>query len=578
MRAGCLVAILVLLGLLLQTLEADARPRRRGLKKRPRPRAATVVARPAAVSAAPATPSAAITPLTTSEISSRVTSDLAIAVSAALEPGHPLREQNQRLLSRIVRLGKPYPVECGGKLVRMLFPALAVAGKLKEERVCGLVQVDAVTGDILAWPLFRPGPAPLWLRSEAATLAWLDEQKRCPLPRPSLETLYAPRSLPARPDKLPGAVLVRGWDALPAKDLEPMVARVEELNASGRLATRLVYDRRHLEPPQKSLAAAAASCADWWRSRLGEPPIDYVGWLDGLPHEGVNPRELDALYRHAGHPLADPSLARDPVTSEAVPSTAEGFGKILTEDRELLLPGPLEKAGAPHATSFKVWPRKYGMDGQFLAVFPGEGSARPAEAEAAALIDKALATHGVLLAQAASVRTGSRELALHGLAVLGRVELGGKPMVIFRESWGDRGVDFPVHGVGVPTFRAVPVGTLTAVYAFPHRIAMTLGSHDGRGHFELSTTASGGRPIDVDALEVKVAGAVTAGVSLGGRTAQGLSLMRRARGLYRLTLPRSVLEAPGASLDVEAECRYFHDSTGAKWVQRYELNGVPRAQ
>jgi hypothetical protein len=460
----------------------------------------------------------------------------------------------------------------------MLVPALAVAGKLKEERVCGLIQADACTGEILAWPHFKLGPAPLWLRSEAATLAWLEEQKRLTLPLPALENLYQPLTLSVQPDQLPGAVLVRGWDSLPAKDLEPVLARVEELNASGRLTVRLTYDRQHLEPPQKSLAVAAARCADWWRSRLGEPPMDYLGWLDGLPHEGVNPRELDALYRQAGHPCVDPSVIRDPVTSEPVPATAEGFCRILTEDRELTLPAPLGKPGAAHPTMFKVWPRKYGMDGQFLAVFAAGERSRPPEAEAAALIDKALAAHGILLAQATSVRADGKELALHGLAILGRIALGGRPHVVFSESWGDRGVDFPVHGVGAPTFRTLPVKALAAVYAFPHRIQLTLGGPDGRGRFELSTTASGGRPIDVDALEVKVSGPITAGVSLGGRTAQGLSLMRQARGLYRLALPRAILEAPGTSLGIEAEGRYFHDGADGKWVQRYELNGAPRAQ
>lgn len=559
-----LVAVLVL-G---ETGPAAARTRRARRKAaQPQSPAATAPARAAV-------PERASLPPT--EISRRLTVALSAAKASKPDPGDPLAADRARFVASINRVGYPFAVRNGGQLVKYVVPALTRSLPDPSERVCGYFHVDPANGTVLAWPPFRPGAQPAMLLSEAEALARLEQQRGMRFPEPHLENGYQPIPV-ADPARLPGVYLIRGWDRQFAKLQDPLIDRVAQMNASGRLRQPLRYGPGQLDPPLKSIAAGASVVADWWRSRMEMPPLTHTGWLTGLAQAGVDPREIEVQYRHRGLACLPLAFVRDPVTGESVTLGLEGFCKVLTEVREPVIAEPLERAGMTTPTTYAAAPWRYGMEAEYLEVLSREMRDRYTVAENAGRIESALRAHGILLIRFDSTVLRRKSYALHGGAAIGKADINGKPCVLIAEVSCDRGIDFPLAGDGRLAYRAIPVDRIYTAYAFPHHVKLSLTRRTAPGQFDLRSTNAAGGPLDMDALDVRLGGALSVGVSLGGRTPHGFSVMRRDRGRYRITIPRAAQADPTARLIVAADCEHFREPGGRTAIGSYELSQLPAA-
>ncbi|MBI3892802.1 MAG: hypothetical protein HY303_14865 [Candidatus Wallbacteria bacterium] len=575
--------VLMLLVALTQGLtgHADARSRHRHRK----PGRGDRVAAPEASLPAPQTATATATvptsapaaaALSPAEIGRRVAASLAAAQARKPDTDDALALDRASFLANIDRPGFPYAVRAGSRVLKYLVPALTRDRGKHEERVCGLIHVEPSAGGILAWPLFCPGGKPVSLRTEAEALTRLEGLRGQEASGLKSETEYSPMSI-GDPGQLPGAYLIRGWDRLPAQVQDPLLEYVAQLNASGRLRQPLHYDETQLDPPLKSIPVAAALVADWWRSRMAMPPLTHTGWLTGLAQQGVDPREIEVQYRERGLPCLPLAMMRDPVTGEPPTLGLEGFCKVLTEVRAPLLTEPLERAGITRATTYAAAPWRYGMEAEYVSVVSREMRDQSTIQQNATKVEQALRAHGILLARFDSKELRRKMYALHGAAIIGRADIDGRPCVVFAEVYADRGIDFPLTGVGRPIYKAMPVERIYSAYAFPHHVKLALARRETPGQFDLTAASAVGKPLDLDALDVRLGGVLSLGVSLGGRTPRGLSVMRRDRGLYRITIPRAAQTDPTARLIVAADCEHFREPGGRPATESFELAHLPPA-
>lgn len=402
-------------------------------------------------------------------------------------------------------------------------------------KVGAIVPTDPYTGEVLAWPGWKPGPKPAYLEPEEKLL----EMARTGHPR-AAEVVPTTQDRANRfsvgPADLERATLIDGWDRLPYKNQEERWAWVEEVRASGVMRTQWRYSPGVQYPAYKCLSYAGSTVADWWGWRLGHPPRGrYQSLVNGLQEYGIDPRELEVLYRHrAGRrPLTYPRLppvgqGLDPVTRERIPCSLHGYSVLLTSPDESTHLDPLYRTEAP---AYQYRPGMYHMDGPPKVLF-----LRGRQDEAA--IVEALDRHGVVFAMTQTRILRMLRVGLHAIAIVGHYEREGRLTFIYHESYGNKASGYQWDNSGGPGLMSIPAKMLQGAVCFPHRLWLDVAP----GQLALRHSEGGG---------------VDAGGDLAARFDDSpVALDSSGGGLYRLP------GLPAGRLRVRVRHRHFHAPSG----------------
>jgi hypothetical protein len=447
----------------------------------------------------------------------------------------------------VTRIGEPRLVSAGGQPVRYLTPLEW------GDVVGGFVASDPVSGEVVSWPAWGPGPdgpVPLLALAPAAVdrlLAARDPRVHELVP-PELSTAHLFAVDPAR---LPGAYLIERFDALPFKNQEERHAWVEQTNRERRMRTRWRYRSGFQEPSYKCLSYASSTVADWWGLIHGHPISGhYQNFVNGTQEYGVDPRALEVLYLHRARRRIRPyrlaprlPMTLDPVTRERIPSSSMAFAHLLCTPEAIELSDPLTRSGLP---GYRYWPGMWHMDGPPRVLFR-KGMSDPAA------IREALHRHGIVLAITQARMLRFIRFGLHGIPIVGYFQKDGETLFVYHESYGNHGPGYVWDNSGGPCYMTIPARMLREASSFPHRLWLDVrvaggDGGDGGDSLIVIATHSGGGAATGTALEARDAGGATIPVRPEGAGA----------GCHRLAVP-----AEPARIELEARREHFLRADGS---------------
>jgi len=461
--------------------------------------------------------------------------------------------------------------------------------------VGGFWAVDPRSGAVQSELLWTSESKPLWMLPETMWNAAESVNDLADLAELLAPFVQFTTGIPVDPSD-PAFTIVDGIvDVLPMKTQEERRERVDWFNetygTSLKVALKAHKGRR--TATSKCMSVAASYLADWWTVRTGGTLPTYVNGVGGQKEYGFNPRLLECLFyarhehgligKHLGYFKTAP-FSKDRVTGEPIPYSPRGYARILVETNAGTTPDNLVPTVVSYETTdghfamdhkpvvFQIFttgffPRraieqdkKDSADADFpLSLAPGYGN--PVDVRD---ISRALATWGPLLGQHmgrnddGSPKTTKFGMGVHAVMVIGTGTVAGKPMLLYRETFGPASKDYLEDSFMGPSFRAMPIEYFYQALAFPHHLYVELDgvqyAEDASLVCEIAVTTNHGRaPVDVDTVRVFVDGNVAdhaRATPLGG-------------GRYRLWMPISCTK-DSKRIEIRVAKQYFADGCGRR--------------